>query len=1005
MSPKQCLTFGPYRLDPDNAQLWHGKRLVRLTRKAFDVLCLLARQPGQLVTKDALLAAVWPEVVVTETAVTKRIQEVRRALRDNPKAPRYIETVHRQGFRFLGPVNLQPAVASAPHPDADSQAFLSPSHHPPVPVVGRDTELARLHGWLDKAWRGERQLVFVVGEVGIGKTTLVETFINSVQRAEMWIGQGQCIEQYGPGEAYLPILEALMRMCRAPSGERLLAVLRQYAPHWLIQLPAFLRAEERQQLHRHTAGSTQRHMLREMAEILEVLTAEKPLLLVVEDLQWSDYSTVELLAALARRRERARLLVVGTYRPVDVLVRQHPLRRVKQELQVHGYCQELAVDFLTAEAVWDYLALRFGTGRSPGGSWHDVAQVIHARTDGNPLFMVTVVNDMVRQGRFAEVDGTWTVQEAAEGVQVGIPETLRQLIEQQLLQVSLREREVLEAASIAGAEFSAAVLAAGIQTDVESVERGCAALVQREQFLQARGTEEWPDGTLAARYGFVHALYQEVLSDRLTAARRVSLHQRIGARLEAAYGPQAGDIAAQLAMHFEAGRDYRRAVLYRQQAAETALRRFAYWEAVGHLTAGIRLVQQLPPTPEQLSLELALHITLGPALMTLKGYADPAVERAYQRSRQLCEQLGQVPQLFRVLPGLRGIHFVRAEFHTARDVARHHLMLAEATREPGLLTWAHYGVGETALSAGDFPLALRHLQHGMDHYDPQKEGVFYTPPIVQSPGVACLTNMSWALWLLGYPDQAQQRRDAALALAERLSHPFSTVFALVEVLVLQGWLRETGATLAWAEQLIALCQAHGFGMWEVAGVMFHGSTLIRHGHVTAGLAQLQQGLTAYRATGAGIFVPYFLSLVAEAYSENGQVNAALQTLMEALVGVEQTGERIWEAELHRLQGELILQSGGYNLQSGDNRPLFLISNSRVVVEATRCFHRAIEIARQQQAKSLELRALLSLARLYWQQGKAAEAWALLAPIYGWFTEGFDTADLQEASTLLNELAP
>jgi predicted ATPase len=291
----------------------------------------------------------------------------------------------------------------------------------------------------------------------------------------------------------------------------------------------------------------------------------------------------------------------------------------------------------------------------------------------------------------------------------------------------------------------------------------------------------------------------------------------------------------------------------------------------------------------------------------------------------------------------------------------------------------------------------------MGYYDPQKEVIFYTLPIVQSPGVACLTNMGWALWLLGYPDQAKQRRDAALALAEQLSHPFSMVFALVEVLVLQGWFRETDTAFAWAGQLIALCQAHGFVMWEVGGMIFRGSTLVRQGHVTEGLAQLQQGLAAYRATGAGIFVTYFLALVAEAYRANGQVHAALQTITEALARVEQTGERIWEAELHRLQGELVLQSGVQGLPCRGRWPPAATPDAPMTVEAEACFHRAIEIAHQQQARSLELRAALSLARLWQQQGRIAEAQALLAPIYHWFTEGFDTADLQEARALLDEL--
>jgi predicted ATPase len=458
-----------------------------------------------------------------------------------------------------------------------------------------------------KALNGERQLVFVTGEPGIGKTTLVDVFVAGVRRPASneesqnakvkgqkskltnpqpltrnpQIGRGQCIEHYGAGEAYLPILEALGRLCREPDGEWLIEMLQQHAPSWLVQMPALLDHEELEALQRKTIGVTRERMLRELAEALEVITAERSLVLVLEDLHWSDVSTLDLLSMLARRQEQARLLVIGTYRPVEVLTRDHPLKGSKQELQLHGQCEELALDFLSETAVGEYLMRRIEieTERKqdrPFAEVHDLqdttgvlqlARLVHCRTDGNPLFMVNVTNELIVGG--GELRNVVSLQ-SLEDLGVGVPENLRQLIEQQLARVSPDERKILEAASVAGAEFSAATVTAGTEQSTEDVETHCDNLVRRELFLRPRETSEWPDGTIAACYGFVHALYQEVLYDQLAASRRVRLHQQIGERVEHAYGERAKEIAAELAVHFERGRDYRKAVRYLQQAGENA---------------------------------------------------------------------------------------------------------------------------------------------------------------------------------------------------------------------------------------------------------------------------------------------------------------------------------------------------------------------------------------------------------------------------------------------------
>jgi DNA-binding winged helix-turn-helix (wHTH) protein len=347
MSPTPQFLFAPFRLDPTNACLWCRAQALTLTPKAFAVLHHLVEHAGQLVTKAALLDAVWPNTAVSEAVLKVCIGEIRKALGDMARAPQFIATVYRRGYRFIAPVTVADhaevePLAGSPSPAGPAisapTSLLTPRHA--VPLVGRQTELARLHHWLEEARHGKRQVVFVTGEAGIGKTAVVETFLAQVVTdTRLFIARGQCVEHYGPGEAYLPMLEALGRLCRTPGGEHLVLFLRQHAPTWLAQIPWLCSAEEREILQRELMGATQPRMLREMAEALETLTAETPLVLVLEDLHWSDYATLDLVAMLAQRREPARLLLLGTYRPVEVIVRGHPLKTIKQELQMRGHCE------------------------------------------------------------------------------------------------------------------------------------------------------------------------------------------------------------------------------------------------------------------------------------------------------------------------------------------------------------------------------------------------------------------------------------------------------------------------------------------------------------------------------------------------------------------------------------------------------------------------------------------------------------------------------------------
>src|SRR5499427_1303671 len=723
MREQRLLIFEPFGLDVGNARLWRGPEATHLTRKAFAVLHYLVEHAQQLVTKDELLEVVWSQTHVSEAALAVCIRELRQALGDHPRTPRFIETVHGRGYRFLATVTV------ADHlPETRETALLRRLPPPaarvapprarlrPGLLVGREAEFAHVQQWWAQALRGERQVGFVTGEAGIGKTALVEAFVEHVGGAgALWLGRGQCIEQYGAGEAYLPVLEALGRLCRGPEGPHFLALLGQHAPSWLVQMPALLGVVDREALQRRGLGATRDRMLRELAEAVDILTAERPLVLVLEDLHWSDTATLAWLACVARRQEPARLLVIGTYRPMDVLVRAHPLRTVVQELQRHGQCTELPLACLTEAGVAAYLAARSAGRPLPEG----LARLIQRRTEGHPLFMVRVVEAMVRQGVVQESAAGWTVPGGLEAVALELPESLWHLIEQQLGQLSLEDRRVVEVASVAGVEFSAAAVSAGVTSAGMDVEERCAALARREQFLQARGTVEWPDGTVAARYGFIHAVYQEGVYERVPAGRRVGLHQRIGARQEAGYGAQAWEIAAELAVHFERGRDTRRAVQYRWQAGRTALQRSAHREAISHLTKGLALLQTLPDTLERCQHELVVQAHLGTALIATKGWAAPEVATAYTRAQALWEQVDETAQFCWVQYGLCAWHAMRAEWQTARALMERLLTLAQRVHHPTLRMHAHLGLGGILYCLGAFAAGRAHVDQGLALYDPQ----------------------------------------------------------------------------------------------------------------------------------------------------------------------------------------------------------------------------------------------------------------------------------------------
>lgn len=586
MNPTGQLVFGPYCLDCARGQLLRGRQVVHVTPKALGVLEFLARNAERLVTKEELLQAIWADSLVTDASLKVCIREIRKALHDSPEKPRYIETAHRRGYRFVARVQSNEhgssdASGAAAREVEEQSSVMQPG------LVGREAELEFLRQKLEAARRGQRQLVFITGEPGCGKSTLVEAFLLDAERQGARVTAGQCFEQFGRGEAYLPLLEALGHLEQAMGRDALAEAIRKHAPAWLAQSGRGAQAE------RHPTevlGATAERVLRELAELLEALAAAVPLVLLLEDMHWVDYSTLDLLSALARRRTPARLLVVATYRPVDVILNEHPLRGVKQELLAHKLCTEMPLAPLSEAAVAAYLCQRF-----PGQSLAEgVARQLHERTDGLPLFLVHLVDYLVSHQVLLTVHDELRLAADLARLPLEVPEGVRPLIEKQIDQLSPEEHRLLEGASVAGEEFAAATLARALELDVVEVEDSCEALVLCPMFLETRGVSEWPDGTVSTRYRFRHDLYHAAFSRRVSAARRGRLHLRVGESLEAAYGNRANEIAAELALHFEEARDHRRAFHYLRVAAQRAVRHYANREALDYLHRALEQMARLP---------------------------------------------------------------------------------------------------------------------------------------------------------------------------------------------------------------------------------------------------------------------------------------------------------------------------------------------------------------------------------------------------------------------------
>lgn len=631
--------FPPFRLDKVNQTVWRqtpdaAEQPVFLNPKAFALLQYLVENNGRLVSHEELLDVLWPNVHVQPEVIKSHILAIRTALGDSPRESRFIETVRKRGYRFVASLSDSRVGTDAPAEPGGGGSY-----------VGRAKSLRQLQDSLELALRGTAQLVFVVGESGIGKSALLDRFSAALGPHYGVLGSiGRCIEGYGGVEPYYPVLEALTRLARGRPGDSLIRALVSIAPTWAVQLPGVLTRETLAGLRDQTAGSARPRMVREFCEWVEEFAANRPLLLVLEDLHWADYSTVDLLSALARRASRAKLLVVATYRPEEAAERSHPIHALSRELLLQKLCREVVLAPLNEADVTEFVS---GSEGSP--ELRQLARLIAGQSGGNPLFMVAIFDDLVERGLIVRAPSGWQLQAAVERIGFEVPRTLNQLIETRIQRLAAVERRLLETASVAGAEFGAATTAPAAELDSQGFEESCEDLSRRGSFIHRADVKLLPDNTAMQLYGFNHGMYRQVLYGRQGAERRARLHRAIGERLEALYPPeQRGGVAVELAQHFGAAHEWVQALNYLRSALQAAKRRSAHHEALAILDRMLAIAANMP-TDARAGVELECLEQRAPIYVVMH---DSRVRETFTRLIEKAAELGRTDVQVRALLSL-----------------------------------------------------------------------------------------------------------------------------------------------------------------------------------------------------------------------------------------------------------------------------------------------------------------------------------------------------------------
>jgi len=890
-------------------------------------------------------------------------------------------------------------------------------------LVARENELAKLNQFLEQSLSGQGKVVFVTGEAGSGKTSLLGEFSQRAQEehADLVVAGGNCNAYTGIGDPYLPFREILELLTgnieanlaagamaseharrlwnmlpvtvqalveaapdlidtfvqRAPLIERIRACGAE-SSDWLTQLNSLLKRKPIEGI--GASGHQQSDLFEQYTRVLQAIARQKPLLLVVDDLQWADQGSVSLLFHMGRRLEGSRILIVGAYRSEEVAMngdgKRHSLKPLVNEFQrVFGNIM-VNVDQVEGR---NFIDAFLDTESNQLGNLF--RESLYRQTRGHPLFTIELLRglqergDLIQDGEKGWIEGPYLNWEV-------LPARVEAAIRERIGRLPESLHRILDVASVEGEDFTAEVVAHVLgEGEREIVKRLSSELVRKHRLVRAQAIER-VGSMRVSRYRFRNHLFQKYLYDNLDEAERAYLHEDIGKGLEDLFGEQASEIAVQLARHFQEAKIIEKAIYYLHQAGIKAVQLSAYQEGTTHLKRGLRLLEMVPVSNARMQLDLDLQLSLGIALVSLEGCV-PEVEQIFIRTRELCQNLGDTTQLCRVVGEMTVYHFVRAEYQQARELAEEAFNLAQEVEDPLLVAVGHWLLGFITFSLGEYMDARSHLEQVMDFYSPEEHHQSFIALRGSDAGVSALAYYACCLWCLGYPDQAAKRSQEALALARELGHPFTLADVICYAGCLFNMMRwDSQAMRENAQELKQLGdKLHG---WLSSATLRYGEAFVLLGRFEEGIAYIQQGLRL-REYGEKCYWSGALYCLAKAQANLDRPQESLGTLTEALTLVEETNERYYEAELYRFKGKLLLLQGD---EDGAEDSL----------------QEAIEVARRQQARMWELRAVMDLCRLWERQGKTAGAQKRLAKIYGWFTEGFDTPDLVEANRMLKEFS-
>ena len=894
--------------------------------------------------------------------------------------------------------------------------------------VGRERELTALWAHWEQALAWHGRVSFVVGEAGSGKTALIRHFVHQASTFEpnLAVAIGTCNAQTGIGDPYLPFREALAMLTAGDSAQRpgdspvlentswLRAVvvrsaqiLIETAPYlvgtlvpggklvgalgkavasevgWTERLDA-LAEQQASTSGADAAAADQARIFEEYTAFVQKLSAKMPMILFLDDLQWADNASLNLLFHLGRHLENYPVLILGAYRPDDVALgrngERHPLEPVLNELSRYHGDITIDLDTISESRRRQFIVTLLEV--EPNCLTGAFQEALFQQTQGQALFTVELLQAMKEQGDLLR-DGAGCWVESPSLDWDVLPARVEGVIEERMARLDNGLREILAVASIEGEEFKAEVVAQVRHLDeLEILRRLSGELESKHRLVSARGMGQFGSLRLSL-YRFRHSLFQQYLYDDLDEVERAFLHQDVGEVLESLFGDQTQEVAAQLARHFEAANMPGKAAAYRLQAGRRAHALSAHHEAAVHLIKGLELLGDLPAGVERSQLELGLQTALGTTRIATHGYASPEVERAFARARELCRNLGDPPQVIPVLYGLCLFRLVRAELESAQKEGLQLLQIAKRAEDDGYILGCQVQLGVSALYMGRFRDARRRLEGAAAQYDPGRHAAL-AHRHGQDPGVTALAYLSWVLWAQGYAEQARQKANAALALASQINHPYSLGLARAFRAKLHELLREWPECQAQAQAALQVANDGRFSLWQAMARMIQGTAYAYLGQTEQGIAELSTGLADLQATGTQLAAPYFRARLAEACLLSGRWSDGLRALEESL---RQTQQAWWLPEQYRLQAELLLHD-----PDGETRAETLL-------------RRALDVASAQGSKMLELRAAMSLARLLQKQDRPAEGRLHLATCYAGFTEGFDTDDLQEAKKLLAELEP